>query len=79
MPLQEQSSLFSRELTANTHLSHPPEGQVTNSQLFAFTAGETSLALKPQNGNGATCLVPQGAKLGSAACDNAADQTFTIA
>ncbi|CAF9910946.1 MAG: hypothetical protein HETSPECPRED_010241 [Heterodermia speciosa] len=52
-------------------------GDSTDSQLFAFKAGETSLALAPNNGGGTTCLVDDGAKLGSAACGGAG-QLFTI-
>ena len=52
-------------------------GEQTDSQLFAFKAGETSLALAPNSGGGTTCLVDDGAKLGSAACGGAG-QLFTI-
>lgn len=55
------------------------EGGVTDSQLFSFTVGKNSLALAPQNEKGATCLVPAGEKLGSAACNGGADQLFSIA
>jgi len=55
------------------------EGAVTDSQLFPFTAGKTSIQLAPENQKGATCLVPAGAKLGSAACSSDAGQLFTIA
>lgn len=53
-------------------------GQVTDSQLFKFTAGQKSLALAPNNAKGATCLVPVNGKLADAACDNQANQLFTI-
>ncbi len=53
-------------------------GAVTDSQLFAFAAGKTSLPLAPENAKGATCLVPVGGKLGSAACGGDAGQLFSI-
>ncbi|KAL8706787.1 MAG: hypothetical protein Q9201_000213 [Fulgogasparrea decipioides] len=53
------------------------EGQVTDSQEFAFKAGETSLQLTPSNAEG-TCLVPDGGKLGSAACNGGSNQLFQI-
>ncbi|KAI4091041.1 MAG: hypothetical protein L6R37_007807 [Teloschistes peruensis] len=53
------------------------EGLATNSQEFAFTAGKTSLALTPLNAKD-TCFVPDGAKLGTAACSGDAAQVFTI-
>ncbi|KAL8837241.1 MAG: hypothetical protein Q9170_002614 [Blastenia crenularia] len=52
-------------------------GDVTNSQEFTFKDGETSLQLSPISDAG-TCLVPDGAKLGSAGCSGDAGQTFTI-
>ncbi len=55
------------------------EGLVTDSQLFPFTAGKTTLQLAPENEKGASCLVPAGAKLDSAACSGDAAQLFTIA
>lgn len=54
------------------------EGQMTDSQLFSFTAGKTSTALVPKNGNAATCLVPANGKLNDAGCDQKADQLFHI-
>jgi hypothetical protein len=55
------------------------QGQVTNSQLFTFTAGETSLRLQPENGNGAVCLVPNASgRLDQAACSTDPAQLFTI-
>lgn len=55
------------------------EGLVTNSQLFTFAAGETSLQLQPENGNGQVCLVANAAgKLDQAACSDDAAQVFTI-
>lgn len=54
------------------------EGQQTDSQLFAFKAGETSLPLSLTNGGDSTCLVSDGGKLGSAACSGGAEQLFTI-
>lgn len=54
-------------------------GAVTNSQLFPFTAGETSLTLAPENQNGATCLVPLNGKLDEANCAAGdATQVYTI-
>jgi hypothetical protein len=54
-------------------------GQVTNSQLFTFTAGEKSLRLQPENGNGAICLVPNpSGRLDQAACSSDPGQFFTI-
>jgi hypothetical protein len=55
-------------------------GQVTNSQLFTFTASETTLRLEPENGNGQVCLVPNAqGRLDQAPCNNAdAGQLFTI-
>ncbi|KAH8917227.1 hypothetical protein BT69DRAFT_1302012 [Atractiella rhizophila] len=55
------------------------EGETTDSQLFPFTAGETSLALSPKNSQGKTCFVINNGKLDAAACDGASDQTFTLA
>jgi hypothetical protein len=55
------------------------QGAVTNSQLFTFTAGETSLRLEPENGNGAVCLVPNASgRLDQAACSTDPGQLFTI-
>ncbi|EXJ71743.1 uncharacterized protein A1O5_05552 [Cladophialophora psammophila CBS 110553] len=55
-------------------------GQVTNSQLFSFTVGETSLRLQPENGAGAVCLVADAAgRLDQAACSDDPSQLFTIA
>lgn len=55
------------------------DGLVTDSQLFEFTAGEQSLRLQPQNGQGTVCLVPNGDNLDPAACNDAdASQIFTI-
>jgi hypothetical protein len=54
-------------------------GQVTNSQLFPFTDGETSLRLQPENGNGQVCLVPNAdGRLDQAACSDDPSQIFTI-
>ncbi|KZP22510.1 hypothetical protein FIBSPDRAFT_1043557 [Athelia psychrophila] len=53
-------------------------GAVTNSQLFNFAAGASSVALVPQNGANATCLSVSGGALGPVDCDNSADQLFTI-
>ncbi|MCJ1466744.1 hypothetical protein MMC07_005364 [Pseudocyphellaria aurata] len=54
------------------------EGLVTDSQLFGFK-GDSSTQLAPNSGKGATCLVPSGNVLGSAACDGSQGQLFTIA
>jgi hypothetical protein len=54
-------------------------GQVTNSQLFFFTAGETALRLEPENGNGQVCLVPHASgRLDQAPCSTDPGQLFTI-
>lgn len=54
-------------------------GSVTNSQLFTFAAGETSLKLQPENGDGSVCLVPNASgRLDQAACSDDAGQVFTI-
>ncbi|KIW31843.1 uncharacterized protein PV07_03436 [Cladophialophora immunda] len=54
-------------------------GQVTNSQLFTFTTGETSLRLQPENGDGAVCLVADAAgRLDQAPCSDDPSQVFTI-
>jgi len=52
------------------------EGQVTNSQLFAFAGGETSLALASDAGK--TCLVNNGGKLDQTACNGDVSQLFTV-
>ncbi|KAM3073592.1 hypothetical protein ACMFMG_004522 [Clarireedia jacksonii] len=55
-------------------------GLVTNSQLFPFTAGQTSILLAPENANNATCLVANASgKLDSTACGaDVTGQTFSI-
>jgi hypothetical protein len=54
-------------------------GQVTNSQLFFFTAGETVLRLEPENGNGQVCLVPDASgRPDQAPCSTDPGQLFTI-
>jgi len=54
-------------------------GAVTNSQLFAFTTGETSLTLQPENGSGDVCLVTNASgRLDQAPCSGDASQVFTI-
>ncbi|KIX94489.1 uncharacterized protein Z520_09875 [Fonsecaea multimorphosa CBS 102226] len=54
-------------------------GLVTNSQLFTFTAGETSLTLQPENGDGTVCLVADAAgRLDQATCSDDPSQVFTI-
>ncbi|OAP60872.1 hypothetical protein AYL99_05874 [Fonsecaea erecta] len=54
-------------------------GQVTNSQLFTFTAGETSLRLQPENGDGTVCLVENAAgRLDQTTCSDDPSQVFTI-
>ncbi|KAI4151360.1 MAG: hypothetical protein L6R39_002045, partial [Caloplaca ligustica] len=53
------------------------EGKVTDSQEFAFRAGGTAQQLSPVSDTG-TCLVSDGAKLGSASCNGDGNQSFTI-
>ena len=54
-------------------------GLVTNSQLFTFEAGEKSLKLQPENGNGNVCLVVNAAgRLDQASCSDDPAQVFTI-
>ncbi|KAJ9500215.1 hypothetical protein H2202_004010 [Exophiala xenobiotica] len=54
-------------------------GAVTNSQLFTFTTGETSLTLQPENGSGDICLVPNASgRLDQTPCSGDASQVFTI-
>ncbi|KAI4188813.1 MAG: hypothetical protein LQ346_005232 [Caloplaca aetnensis] len=52
-------------------------GKVTDSQEFAFKDGKTSLQLSPLS-NAETCLVADGATLGSTGCSGGAAQSFTI-
>jgi hypothetical protein len=61
-------------------LTAKPDGLVTNSQLFPFTAGQTNILLAPENANNATCLVVNAAgKLDSTACSaDVAGQSFSI-
>ncbi|KIW85852.1 hypothetical protein Z517_01244 [Fonsecaea pedrosoi CBS 271.37] len=55
-------------------------GQVTNSQLFTFTAGETSLRLQPENGAGSVCLAADATgRLDQVTCSDDPSQVFTIA
>ncbi|KEF61113.1 uncharacterized protein A1O9_02678 [Exophiala aquamarina CBS 119918] len=54
-------------------------GSVTDSQLFRFTGGETSLKLQPNNGAGSVCLAPNAdGRLDQAACIDDPNQIFTI-
>jgi hypothetical protein len=54
------------------------EGTVTDSQLFPFTEGETSLSLQPENGQGSVCLAPNAeGRLDQGACGGA-DTVFTV-
>lgn len=53
-------------------------GAVTDSQLFNFASGSSSLPLVPQNSNNATCLVNSNGALAPADCDDSADQLFKI-
>lgn len=54
------------------------EGEVTDSQLFAFDGGAGPLTLTPANANG-QCLTSAGEALDIAACANGSnDQSFTI-
>lgn len=55
-------------------------GEVSTSQLFTFTAGDTSLRLQPENGAESVCLVPNAAgRLDQETCSDDASQIFTIA
>ncbi|KAK7467320.1 hypothetical protein VKT23_004377 [Stygiomarasmius scandens] len=57
------------------------EGQVTDSQLFAFDGTLDSIPLAPQNGKDAVCLTAGGQRLDQTSCDaNAAsgNELFTI-
>ncbi|KAI9641413.1 hypothetical protein NHQ30_010215 [Ciborinia camelliae] len=56
------------------------DGLVTNSQLFPFSEGQTSILLAPENGNNATCLAANSSgKLDSTTCSgDVASQSFTI-
>ncbi|KAJ7669251.1 hypothetical protein DFH06DRAFT_1180409 [Mycena polygramma] len=47
-------------------------GQVTNSQLFAFSGATGPQALTPQNGNNAVCLTVKGNLVDQVACNGAA-------
>ncbi|KAK4937774.1 hypothetical protein LTR10_021651 [Elasticomyces elasticus] len=54
-------------------------GLVTNSQLFTFATGETSLQLQPENGDSTVCLVSDASgRLDQAACSDDPSQVFTI-
>ncbi|EXJ58543.1 hypothetical protein A1O7_05970 [Cladophialophora yegresii CBS 114405] len=54
-------------------------GLVTDSQLFPFTEGETSLRLQPGNGDGQVCLSANAdGRLDQAPCSDDAGQVFTI-
>jgi hypothetical protein len=54
-------------------------GLVTNSQLFTFENGETSLTLEPENGNGQICFAENAqGRLDQATCNGDASQVFTI-
>lgn len=53
-------------------------GQVTNSQLFPFTTGDSTMLLAPENANGATCLTPNDGLLDPISCSGDASQLFTI-
>jgi len=50
-------------------------GQVTDSQLFAFTGGAGPLALVPQSGKNAICLTVKGSAIDQTACNGAASAT----
>lgn len=43
-------------------------GQVTDSQLFAFSGGQGPTALVPKNGKDSICLVGQSGRLDAASC-----------
>ncbi|KAK5061588.1 hypothetical protein LTR84_008132 [Exophiala bonariae] len=54
-------------------------GSVTDSQLFAFTDGETSLKLQPNNGKGQVCFAPNATgRLDQATCSDDPNQVFTF-
>ena len=54
-------------------------GSVTDSQLFAFTDGETSLRLQPENGEGSVCLAANGeGRLDQVGCSDDPAQIFGI-
>ena len=53
-------------------------GDTNASNLFPFTAGETSITLAVENENGATCLINVGGFLTGAPCTGDASQKFTI-
>ncbi|KAI1627449.1 hypothetical protein EDD37DRAFT_656369 [Exophiala viscosa] len=54
-------------------------GSVTNSQLFTFATGETSLQLQPENGDCTVCLIADASgRLDQAACSDDPSQVFTI-
>lgn len=55
------------------------QGDTSNSQLFPFSANETSLTIAPENENGQTCLVNVNGLLNQAACNGDASQIFIIA
>ncbi|KAJ7322850.1 hypothetical protein DFH08DRAFT_753079 [Mycena albidolilacea] len=50
-------------------------GQVTDSQLFAFTGAAGPQALTPQNGKGTVCLSVKGNLIDQTACNGAASAT----
>ncbi|KAF7348482.1 hypothetical protein MVEN_01365600 [Mycena venus] len=50
-------------------------GQVTDSQLFAFTGGAGPQALVPQSGKNAVCLTVKGNVIDQTACNGAASAT----
>ncbi|KAH8596874.1 hypothetical protein B0O99DRAFT_569473 [Bisporella sp. PMI_857] len=54
------------------------EGGTTGSQLFPFTAGETSIELAPINEQGQKCLVDNAGKLDQTACTGDKSQLFSI-
>jgi hypothetical protein len=53
-------------------------GVVTDSQLFPFENGQTSLPLQPKAGKSAICLTPIDGLLDQTACSGAANQAFTF-
>ncbi|KAL8915010.1 MAG: hypothetical protein Q9171_000450 [Xanthocarpia ochracea] len=53
------------------------DGKETDSQIFSFTAGQTSLPLALKN-EAETCLNIDDGKLGSAECNGEASQDFTL-
>jgi len=54
-------------------------GAVTDSQLFPFNDGQTSLSFRPKNGNNVTCLAPINGLLDQTSCSEAVNQVIILA